>query len=507
MAEKPNIAEIASKATLQAITAAGLVGRKVSRSVTIGIRMRKYEIRQPTEMIDAFDHLGDWICRTESFVNSSRSRFASSTPAAGLVLRDGIIVTCLCVMLCDDARSVVLSMDRSVRIFSDELCNRSSRFSLGRSVTKHFSQPFATRRDEMTRNTTILTSVLLVTALMVSSASARKRGRSRFKKKSSSQSTNFQSQGSSSSTTFQNSGRFSNKKKKKKGGFGSSSNQGSSSGNSGNSGMKKKKKKKKGGFGNSSSQSSSSGNSGMKKKKKKKWKKWHWYAKAWHYKPYCPPIYCPPVYCPPVFIGPPVVVVLPKFCAPLIGPPPIGAPPIGPAGPAPAGAAPAGPPAAAAQTTTVAAASPAGKAAPAAATAPTSAAAATSTAAAKTDAAAPKPPADAAAKETVDISKLQKIPAGGTTTINGKTFGIKKGTAVVQIGELALPVQVGTWKDTAVTITLPQIGVAKGMPTKLFLVNADGKVAGVIDFLLVAPKAADATAQAANNGSVAQTQK
>jgi len=161
------------------------------------------------------------------------------------------------------------------------------------------------------------------------------------------------------------------------------------------------------------------------------------------------------------------------------------------------------------QTTTVATASPAGKTAPAAATAPTSTAVATSTAAPKSDAAAPKPPADAAGEKTVDTSKLQKIPAGGTTTINGKTFGTKKGTAVVQIGDLALPVQVGTWKDTAVTITLPQIGVAKEMPAKLFLVNADGTVAGVIDFLLVAPKAADATAQAANNGSVsvAQTTK
>ncbi|MCH7988211.1 MAG: hypothetical protein IID46_03565, partial [Planctomycetes bacterium] len=57
MAEKPNIAEITSKATSQAITAAGLVGRKVSRSVTIGIRMRKYAVRQPAAMIEAPDHL------------------------------------------------------------------------------------------------------------------------------------------------------------------------------------------------------------------------------------------------------------------------------------------------------------------------------------------------------------------------------------------------------------------------------------------------------------------
>jgi len=156
------------------------------------------------------------------------------------------------------------------------------------------------------------------------------------------------------------------------------------------------------------------------------------------------------------------------------------------------------------QTAAVATAPSAGKTAPA--TAPTSAAAATSTAAPKSDAAPPKPPANAAAKKTVDTSKLQKIPAGGTTTINGKAFGTKKGTVVVQIGQLALPVQVGTWKDTAVTITLPQIGVAKGMSAKLFLVNADGKVAGVIDFLLVAPKAADSKAQAANNGSVAQAE-
>jgi len=303
----------------------------------------------------------------------------------------------------------------------------------------------------MTRNATILTSALLVTALMASSASARKRGRSHSKKKSSSQSTNFQSQGSSSSSAFQNSGH------------------------------------------------------------KHKHKKFFRHAKLWYY---------PPVYYPPVYVGPPAVVVLPKFCAPLIGPPPIGPPPIGPApvgppatgappiGPPATGPAPAGPPAAGVQTTTVATALPAGQTAPAAATAPASAAAATSTAAPKSDAAAPKPPVDAAGQKTVDTSKLRKIPAGGTTTINGKTFGIKKGTAVVQIGQLALPVQVGTWKGTAVTITLPRIGVAKGMPAKLFLVNADGKVAGVIDFLLVAPKAAEATAQAAtNNGSVAQTQK
>ena len=72
-ARKPNIAEIASKATSQANTAAGLVGRKVSRSVAIGIRTRKYAIRQPTEMIDNFDSFGDRICRTESFVNSISS--------------------------------------------------------------------------------------------------------------------------------------------------------------------------------------------------------------------------------------------------------------------------------------------------------------------------------------------------------------------------------------------------------------------------------------------------
>jgi len=76
-AEKPNIAEITSKATSQANTAADLVGRKASRSVTIGIRMRKYAIRQPTEMIDDFDSFGDRICRTESFVNSISSRSGS----------------------------------------------------------------------------------------------------------------------------------------------------------------------------------------------------------------------------------------------------------------------------------------------------------------------------------------------------------------------------------------------------------------------------------------------
>jgi len=98
-------------------------------------------------------------------------------------------------------------------------------------------------------------------------------------------------------------------------------------------------------------------------------------------------------------------------------------------------------------------------------------------------------PADAAANVEAAAANLPKVPVGATITLRGEAFGDEAGKVAMQVGEVLLPATVAKWEANAVTITLPQIGLAAAAKGKFLILKADGELANEIPFELVPPQA------------------
>ena len=99
------------------------------------------------------------------------------------------------------------------------------------------------------------------------------------------------------------------------------------------------------------------------------------------------------------------------------------------------------------------------------------------------------------AKVAAPADALPKVPVGATITLRGEAFGDEAGKVAMQIGELVLPVTMTKWEAKAVTITLPQVGLAAAAKGKFLILKADGSMANEIGFELVAPQAPAVTQQ------------
>ncbi len=102
-------------------------------------------------------------------------------------------------------------------------------------------------------------------------------------------------------------------------------------------------------------------------------------------------------------------------------------------------------------------------------------------------------PAEAAAE--APVAELMQVPVGATITLRGEAFGEKSGRVAMQVGELLLGSKVAKWEDKAVTITLPQVGLAAAAKGKFLILKADGNLATEVPFQLVPPQAPAVTQQ------------
>jgi len=93
-----------------------------------------------------------------------------------------------------------------------------------------------------------------------------------------------------------------------------------------------------------------------------------------------------------------------------------------------------------------------------------------------------------AAKIEAHAANLPKVPVGATITLRGEAFGDEAGKVAMQVGEVLLPATVSKWEAKAVTITLPQIGLAAAAKGKFLILKADGELANEIPFELVPPQ-------------------
>lgn len=56
------------------------------------------------------------------------------------------------------------------------------------------------------------------------------------------------------------------------------------------------------------------------------------------------------------------------------------------------------------------------------------------------------------------------------------------------MGQLSMPSQIVSWSDTAITITVPQVGLASAATAKFVVLRADGSLAKETQFQMVAGK-------------------
>ncbi len=82
-------------------------------------------------------------------------------------------------------------------------------------------------------------------------------------------------------------------------------------------------------------------------------------------------------------------------------------------------------------------------------------------------------------------SSLPEVAVGGTYSLNLAQLGEYPGQALLDLGNIALPIKVEDWNDAAAMVTLPSFGLAKPMPAKIQVGKADGSLAATIEVLLV----------------------
>jgi hypothetical protein len=80
---------------------------------------------------------------------------------------------------------------------------------------------------------------------------------------------------------------------------------------------------------------------------------------------------------------------------------------------------------------------------------------------------------------------VMQIPVGATITLQGNGLGDQLGMLVVQIDKISLPAQVNEWRPDALNVTLPMLGLAGPTKAQLWMVKADGAVAGQVAVELI----------------------
>ena len=88
---------------------------------------------------------------------------------------------------------------------------------------------------------------------------------------------------------------------------------------------------------------------------------------------------------------------------------------------------------------------------------------------------------------------LPQVYLGSTIVVGGANYGAEAGQAVLQIGELSLPLTVQKWEANQVTITLPLAGLTNNTEATLHFFSADGQVANQVqvELLPAKPEAAE----------------
>jgi hypothetical protein len=94
-----------------------------------------------------------------------------------------------------------------------------------------------------------------------------------------------------------------------------------------------------------------------------------------------------------------------------------------------------------------------------------------------------------AVTEVVSEEKLMQVPVGATLQLTEKTLGEKQGQVVLQIDTLSVPAQVNEWKAEQVNVTLPMFGLAAPTKAHIWMMRADGQVAGKLAVELIPAKA------------------
>ncbi len=96
--------------------------------------------------------------------------------------------------------------------------------------------------------------------------------------------------------------------------------------------------------------------------------------------------------------------------------------------------------------------------------------------------------APAQAATDSDLANATQVAVGSTFTLKGEKFGDKAGRVGVIVGQILIPVEVTSWSDNAITITLPSIGVGSAAKAKFIVDRADGSQAKQTNFEMVAAK-------------------
>ena len=86
----------------------------------------------------------------------------------------------------------------------------------------------------------------------------------------------------------------------------------------------------------------------------------------------------------------------------------------------------------------------------------------------------------------VDVAQpVMQVPAAATLTLQSPGLGDVAGQVMIQVDKLAIPAMVNDWKNDAVTMTLPMLGIGGQVIADIVIVRADGSVANSIKVELV----------------------
>ena len=80
---------------------------------------------------------------------------------------------------------------------------------------------------------------------------------------------------------------------------------------------------------------------------------------------------------------------------------------------------------------------------------------------------------------------LPQVQAGSTIELAAEQMGVEPGRAILELGELTLPITVQQWNGTSTVITMPAIGLAQARPATIHLLRADGQTISSLPIELV----------------------
>ena len=72
---------------------------------------------------------------------------------------------------------------------------------------------------------------------------------------------------------------------------------------------------------------------------------------------------------------------------------------------------------------------------------------------------------------------LPRVAIGSTLLLDGESLGDEKGIVRLQMGALALPVEVIEWTTSSVKIALPKMELGRPVKASLEVLRADGSLA------------------------------